>query len=88
MTFLDFRHQKLLCMIEKLPAVFSCVHSSKSDAKHSNNLTALMILPPQKKRKYDSTDIINHIKLLPKGSTEQAFAITAVATSGDASIGM
>ena len=72
---------------EKLPAVFPYSQYTKDGVKYSRHLRPLMPLPPQKRGKYDSNDVIHHIKLLPKGSTERAFAITTVAKSGDAKIG-
>jgi len=45
------------------------------------------VLPPKKKEKYDIEEIVNHIKLLPKQSTERASAIDAIIRSGNAPVG-
>ena len=46
-----------------------------------------MLLPSKTNGKYDSDVLIKHVRILPKRSVERAFAINAVAKSGDANIG-
>ena len=59
----------------KLPAVFPPSQCTQSGTKRVTQLSSLMALPPLKKGNYDSTDIINYIKFLPKRSAERAFAL-------------
>ena len=45
------------------------------------------VIATKEKWKYDYDVLIKHINILPKRSAERAFAINAVAKSGDANIG-
>ena len=89
---MEFRiHQKInqdaLPPQKLLPAVFPYSQCAVDGVKYSKHLQPLMPLPPKKKGKYDSDIVINHLKILPKRSAERAFAINAVAKSGDAKFG-
>ena len=77
-----------------LPAVFPCSYSAaelrktgKYKYKRAKGLAPLPVVPRKKGTTYTTEEIVDHIKILPKRSTERASAINSVIKSGSANIG-